>query len=396
MVQGECGMVNDLDKNFEIRPFVSRFFSKDSLVVHTEYSSTFWNRDPFEIAESIRSHIVKTGKTKLVFIAMGDGFAFSLLDTVDKIVRHISNTILIDNIIYVSSAHNTESNVNVYKEHCATHNWIPLTLGFLNTWELSAYSLINENGIDRYQAFNTTPRLKSKNTLCFNRRGTSHRWYTVAEFIKRKLLDKSYFSFYQTYKEQNVEQVVLKTTHQDVLDVLWDSREMFPLEINMKIADWFDNLNTEDLAMYNNSYFSLITETKFFKEMHSNCGHLDQIFLTEKTYRTIANKHPFILMSRPGSLGALVNDGYKTFHPYIDETYDTIEDDELRLKAILDETERLHKFTDQEWLEFQTAVEPILLHNFNVVATCGERLVLQDERFKTEYYAKDKGYVYYE
>lgn len=391
------GDIIDLDKNFEIRPWVSNFFSKDSLIVHAQYNDIFWNNDNVKIAESIRLEIVRTGKTKLVIMAMGDGFASSLMDIANDIVKYLldTNTLVLDNIMYVSCAHNTESNANVYLEHCKTHNWIPLKLGFLNTWELSTHQIIEGNSPEAYLGFDTTPRLKSKNTLCFNRRGTSHRWYTVAEFIKRGLLEKSYFSFYQTIEEQNVDKSVLKNNYQSVIDTIYENKEMFPIELTMKVADWFDNLNETDMAMYNDSYLSLITETKFFKDMHDNCGHLDQIFLTEKTFRTIGNKHPFILMSRPWSLQALVNDGYRTFHPYINEMYDTIEDDELRLEAILDETERLHGLTDQEWLDFQTAVEPVLLHNFNNIKNRSESLFLQDESFRNEDFAI-KGYQFNE
>lgn len=377
--------VDDLNKNFEIRPWISNFFSDDSLVVHAEYSNIFWNNDNFKIAESIKLEIVKTGKTKVVFVARGDGFAFSLMDTANDIVKILleNDTVMLENIMYVSCAHNTQSNANIYLEHCKTHNWIPLKLGFFNTWELSAHQNIKEHPA-AYQGFDTTPRLKSKNTLCLNRRGVSHRWYTFAEFIKRKLMEKSYFSFYQTFEEMHVDKSVLTKTYQSVLDTIHANKEILPIELTMNGVDWFDSLAAADMAMHNDSYFSLITETKFFKGMHHNCGHLDQIFLTEKTFRTIGNKHPFILMSRPWSLQALVNDGYKTFHPYIDETYDTIEDDELRLEAILDETERLHRLTDQEWLDFQTAVEPILLHNFNVITNCSKSLFLQDESFRNK------------
>lgn len=374
----------DLDKNFEYRPWVSNYFSEDCLVVHAEYNNIFWNNDNIKIAESIRLEIVRTAKPKLVIMAMGDGFASTLMDTANDIVKYLlgTNTLMLDNIMYVSCAHNTESNVAIYLEHCKTYNWIPLKLGFLNTWELSTHQIIEQNSPEAYLGFDTTPRLKSKNTLCFNRRGTSHRWYTVAEFIRRGLLEKSYFSFYQTSEEQDG--LILKKNFQSVLDTIYKNKELFPMELTMKVADWFDNLNEIDMTMYNDSYFSLITETKFFKDLDIHCGHLDQIFLTEKTFRTIGNKHPFILMSRPWSLQALINDGYRTFHPYINETYDTIEDDELRLEAILDETERLHGLTDQEWLDFQTAVEPVLLHNFNIIKNRSASLFLQDESFRNK------------
>ena len=39
-------------------------------------------------------------------------------------------------------------------------------------------------------------------------------------------------------------------------------------------------------------------------------------------------------MGYPGLLKYLRSTGYKTFHPYIDETYDTIDDDEIRYQFV--------------------------------------------------------------
>jgi hypothetical protein len=59
--------------------------------------------------------------------------------------------------------------------------------------------------------------------------------------------------------------------------------------------------------------------------------------------------------------------GYQTFHPYINETYDTIIDDEERLEAIYKETERLCTFTDEQWLQWQLNIKPIVEHNYTVL-----------------------------
>ncbi len=67
------------------------------------------------------------------------------------------------------------------------------------------------------------------------------------------------------------------------------------------------------------------------------------------------------------SLARMRDIGYQTFHPYINETYDTIENDEERLIAIVNEIERLCNQTDEEWLEFQRHTNVIAEHNFNVL-----------------------------
>jgi hypothetical protein len=91
------------------------------------------------------------------------------------------------------------------------------------------------------------------------------------------------------------------------------------------------------------------------------------LFLTEKTYKVIAAKHPFIVAQRPRVLEVLRAEGYKTFHPYIDESYDLIENDVERLHAIKNEVLRLSTYSDEQWLEFQHNVKPIVDHNFELL-----------------------------
>lgn len=63
--------------------------------------------------------------------------------------------------------------------------------------------------------------------------------------------------------------------------------------------------------------------------------------LTEKSLRPIACNKPFILAATPHSLEYLRSYGFKTFSGMIDETYDTIADPYLRLKAIISELKRI-------------------------------------------------------
>ena len=74
---------------------------------------------------------------------------------------------------------------------------------------------------------------------------------------------------------------------------------------------------------------------------------------------------PFILAGMPGSLKVLKDMGYKTFHPYINEAYDSIIDDEMRAVAIAEEVERLCYLTDDAWIEMLYGLQHILDHNFN-------------------------------
>jgi hypothetical protein len=63
--------------------------------------------------------------------------------------------------------------------------------------------------------------------------------------------------------------------------------------------------------------------------------------LTEKILRPIACGQPWILAATAGSLKYLQEYGFKTFSPYINENYDSIQDPLDRLQAIVDELKRI-------------------------------------------------------
>ena len=80
-----------------------------------------------------------------------------------------------------------------------------------------------------------------------------------------------------------------------------------------------------------NTAFSVVLETVFDERIH----------LTEKTCRALATGHPFILANGPGALQYLKGYGFKTFQPWINESYDSEYNHDKRLKMIILEMQRL-------------------------------------------------------
>lgn len=71
-----------------------------------------------------------------------------------------------------------------------------------------------------------------------------------------------------------------------------------------------------DENLYNNVYLDLITETYF--DSRTNC------FITEKTYRSIANGCIFLICGQSGTIAYLKKQGFQTFDDLFDESYDSI------------------------------------------------------------------------
>ena len=77
---------------------------------------------------------------------------------------------------------------------------------------------------------------------------------------------------------------------------------------------------------YNNTDIEVVLETLFDDQ---------RLHLTEKSLRPMACGQPFILAATHGSLEYLQSYGFKTFDGIWDESYDTIQDPEQRLHAIV-------------------------------------------------------------
>jgi hypothetical protein len=128
-------------------------------------------------------------------------------------------------------------------------------------------------------------------------------------------------------------------------------------------------VNKVHLSMYENSYFSLVTETAayngFSDEGFTGAGRI----LSEKTFKAIVNQHPFILVAMPRSLEELHDLGYKTFSPWIDESYDQEEDDVKRTLMIMEEVKKLCNLQSEELKEFLQFAKEIVVYNYNVLAS---------------------------
>ena len=82
--------------------------------------------------------------------------------------------------------------------------------------------------------------------------------------------------------------------------------------------------------------------------------------------------HPFILVTSPHSLKKLKEFGYKTFHPFIDESYDNEEDGMKRMQMIFDELDKFRARPIQELKDWWKEILPILEHNQKVFLKFGK------------------------
>ena len=106
----------------------------------------------------------------------------------------------------------------------------------------------------------------------------------------------------------------------------------------------------------NDSLWHIVTETVFY---------YDKLHLTEKIFKPIVMKQPFMLLGAVGNLAYLKSYGFKTFDSIIDESYDTIQDNDLRTEAVVAQIAWYCALTAEEKRTVIEAIAPIVEYNFH-------------------------------
>jgi hypothetical protein len=104
-----------------------------------------------------------------------------------------------------------------------------------------------------------------------------------------------------------------------------------------------------------NCFWHIVTETVFY---------YNKLHLTEKIFKPIVSKQPFMLLAAPGNLAYLKSYGFKTFDSVIDESYDTIQDNDLRTNAVVEQLRWYCNLTPDEKTDIIRQLEPVIQHNF--------------------------------
>lgn len=204
------------------------------------------------------------------------------------------------------------------------------------------------------------PKLNKK-FLNLNRRKRPHRCLLLTLLYKKDLIKHGYVSF----DEININAYVARMkNYPSFTDILTEEqlKETLPLvvdEYDHDINPWY-SCPRPLFKFYQNSYFSVVTETHGETEKFPN-------FLSEKTFKAISHKHPFLIVSTTGILKMLRQLGYKTFDGIIDERYDEVEDDVERLTMIANEIERLCNLDETQLIEFKSKALEIVEYNYNVL-----------------------------
>lgn len=299
-----------------------------------------------------------------------------------NVIHHDANlfNIPLNKIVFVVSDFTIKE---TYDDYCKENNFDKQIKVFPVNWSLSAKSeeykrLLN----DEKTSFNNNHNIcsvvkkedvnlevtRNKHFVMFNRRLRPHRYYSILLFNKMNILDKFDISFdfdtCRTYDftEDGYSYHGTDSKFRDLL--LKENEKVLNGELTKSIIDYDDlpnvwGFNFEQKESYLNSYIHIITETNFFER---------GLYLSEKTWKPMGQLQPFIMMGPVGSLKLIRSYGFKTFDGFIDERYDTIENNEERFKFLIKEIERLSNLSKEELKNWYKSIfSDILVHNQKVL-----------------------------
>jgi len=136
------------------------------------------------------------------------------------------------------------------------------------------------------------------------------------------------------------------------------ANNLVPYTYDYKVDGLQDYLN---IIPYFNSYFNIVTESVWGPGYDNT--HPQKIHITEKVWKCMTTFQPFILISNKNNLKKLREWGFKTFHPFIDESYDKLDTYNDRKALLEKEIKRLCSMTRKELDKWYWSMEDILNHN---------------------------------
>ena len=360
---------------------------------HVHNSLNYSNCEPLKLTDAVPD-------TQCIYffdwheqMALGINFQNFLSDDHAKHVKRSKSLIIYHNTTEVNTGHDT---IRGIKRYVTFFGIDPGQIIFLCRDEVDAKNIKEaheSHGVAGvvyipfyrfYWGFNTEYsrdmlkfiQHKKFSTLC-------RTWRTSREYLFFELADRNLLRQHFNYTFTMVEPYgnIFSYTKQTIMNVAAEHHRYGNTESLSKIYSWILNdlpVTAEDLIVDYNKFHALrhtdLENTELYLIDNSDIhviveGLYDEPkfnhvpFISEKTHKAIALEKPFIMYGEKGTLAAVRELGLQTFSPYINESYDDIQDPEQRRIAVVDEIEKICNMPQDEYMDLVSNMKDITIKN---------------------------------
>lgn len=196
----------------------------------------------------------------------------------------------------------------------------------------------------------------------------------LASYVWNHFRDQSLITFHydsaNEFHRANFGLENLLTRHHGDRQQVFKFIEHLPLtlgdEISYPITIFTKNSSWNLLSLYDNFFCEIVCETFFTG---------DTFFMTEKIFRPIIAKRPFLLQGPTNFLKNLRALGFKTFANWWDEGYDEDPGD-ARYETFKFNIDYIARQSDSTLNAWYNEMQPILEHNYQVLQTLTNQKIL--------------------
>jgi hypothetical protein len=333
------------------------YYDRHDLSIRLEKFDTFINEEHW-------NHIRNTPTVKIL-INFSDDY-FNILD-----IERISKVIL-------------EKNINPSQVYMLVMD---------QNFKSFALELFEKLGVVGVNVYHYNVLLKKLDISYTNNNSTNYKFSSLSRnyhpwrlslylyFLENDLLDNFTYSFHNFLPYAEQKDISIDEIKEDATKLGYESTtklndwiEGLPYDLGNRNSKWINGINDA----ISNSDFHLLIESHLDPYLFINfqsqsardkygIEEFSPAFPTEKTWRVILCKRPFIAASTPYFLKELKQLGFKTFSPFIDESYDNIEDNDNRVSTLLNEIKRIINLPEDERNYIITQCKDICEYNYQLL-----------------------------
>jgi hypothetical protein len=197
---------------------------------------------------------------------------------------------------------------------------------------------------DEYLSFE-----KKKFFLSYNKNTTkTFRVQLLLWLMKTGMIDDSYVSI--LIRNENFNRRELESTQDELYDLIAYYNRFERMGFN--VLDWdypnhkndvFSNLKYTTKSHYGETLFNIISETSFENE---------SLNLTEKSFKALANSHPFLIIGDRYSNQYIKELGFEQYDDIIDYSFDSVENRDERLNLAFKQIKKIYSIGRDGMIEW--------------------------------------------